>query len=122
MFLDVLDLLYGVIDTIISSWDSATLFTVGDRDITFWNLLLGFFIISLIFTFFLVPRGGSVTESINNFERGANISRDRKYSRDRRAESDNRRAESTSYETYAANRSRKEDYSRRYINERRSRK
>lgn len=59
MFLDILSWLYDCLDRIIEALDKDTLFTVGTVPISLWELMLGFFTVGIIFSFFLKSRGGS---------------------------------------------------------------
>lgn len=72
MFLEVLELLYDCLDRIISALDGPSLFTVGTVSISLWELVLGFFTVSIIFSFFLRPREGSVLGSVSNNNRRNN--------------------------------------------------
>lgn len=68
MFLSVLDMIFSGVSSVVSAYD-VHLFSVGSVSVSFWELLLGLFIIGLIFGFFLVPRSGSVLQSAGNINR-----------------------------------------------------
>ena len=58
-FLDVLDFIFSNLSDVVSALDSDTLFSLGNVNITLWNLILGGLICFIIFGFFLRNRGGS---------------------------------------------------------------
>lgn len=71
MFLTILDMLFGVIESVIDAL-KVDLFTVGSVSISFWELLLGMFTVGLLFSFFLKSRPGSgvdVARKIDKYER-----------------------------------------------------
>ena len=65
-FLDVLDFIFSNLSTVVSALDSDTLFSLGNVNITFWNLILGGLICFIIFGFFLRNRGGSAWSAASN--------------------------------------------------------
>ena len=73
MFLDILELIFDNFEGVVRAFD-VPLFTVGTVDISFWELLLGIFTVSIIFGFFLVPRPGSVLSAAGNLQRGGRSS------------------------------------------------
>lgn len=119
MLLEILDMFYSCIDSVIDAYNSTYLFEVGNRGITLWHLMLGIFICSLIFGFFLVPRGGSVADSVSNLESYHNRSKAAE-ARAKAAEERGKAAEArNSYDAYKERRSRNESYAKRYNQERR---
>lgn len=86
MFLDILNWLYDCLDRIILALDNNTLFAVGTVSISFWEICLGFFTVSIIFGFFLRPRDGSVLGSFSNINKAnnADIRRNQRTHRGRR--------------------------------------
>lgn len=66
MFLEVLDMLFDSLETVVSSLN-VHLFSVGTVSISFWQLILGLFITSVIFGFFLKERAGSGIEGIGSY-------------------------------------------------------
>lgn len=117
MFLEILDLIYESLKEVINALD-VPLFYIGDVDITFWEIVLGFFIVNIIFGFFLRERMGSGLGAIkihNDFENSQRQQRMREADRDNREAYNRAMSEyRQSYEYYAEKRSRNEEYARRY--------
>lgn len=65
-FLDVLDFIFSNLSDVVSAIDSDTLFSLGNVNITLWNLILGGLICFIIFGFFLRTRGGSAWDTASN--------------------------------------------------------
>ena len=65
-FLDVLDFIFSNLSEVVSALDSDTLFSLGNVNITLWNLILGGLICFIIFGFFLRNRGGSAWGAASN--------------------------------------------------------
>ena len=65
-FLDVLDFIFSNFSDVVSAIDSDTLFSLGNVNITLWNLILGGLICFIIFGFFLRNRGGSAWGAASN--------------------------------------------------------
>lgn len=65
-FLDVLDFIFSNFSAVVSALDSDTLFSLGNVNITLWNLILGGLICFIIFGFFLRNRGGSAWGAASN--------------------------------------------------------
>ena len=65
-FLDVLDFIFSNLSAVVSALDSDTLFSLGNVNITLWNLILGGLICFIIFGFFLRNRGGSAWGAASN--------------------------------------------------------
>lgn len=65
MFFEALELIFNGISSVVSALD-VRLFSVGAVDITFWEVILGIFVVGLIFSFFLAPRMGSGLQGILN--------------------------------------------------------
>lgn len=114
MFLDVLELIFSCMESVIDSL-KVDLFSIGSVGVSFWELIFGLFVTGIIFSFFLMPRSGSVLAGVGNLARAENReSREKSRENSRLAEKEVRR----SYEYYAENRSRNEEYSARYKAER----
>lgn len=113
MFLDVLELIFSCMETVIYSL-KVDLFYIGKVGVSFWELILGLFVLGIIFSFFLAPRSGSVLQGVGNLSRSE--SRDSR----EKARLSEKEARLT-YEYYAENRSRNEAYSARYKAEHRRR-
>ena len=71
MFLDILELVFDSFEGVINAL-KVDLFTVGTVGINFWELVLGFLTIAVIFGFFLAPRAGSGIQVISNENKKAN--------------------------------------------------
>ena len=65
-FIDVLDFIFSNLSDVVSALDSDTLFSLGNVNITLWNLILGGLICFIIFGFFLRNRGGSAWDTASN--------------------------------------------------------
>lgn len=119
MFLELLDLIYESLKEVINALD-VPLFYIGDVDITFWEIVLGFFTVNIIFGFFLRERMGSGLGAIkihNDFENSQRQQRMRQADRENREAYNRAMSEyRQSYEYYAERRSRNEEYARRYKN------
>ncbi len=117
MFLEILDLIYESLKEVINALD-VPLFYIGDVDITFWEIVLGFFVVNIIFGFFLRERMGSGLGAIkihNDFENSQRQQRMRQADRENREAYNRAMSEyRQSYEYYAEKRSRNEEYARRY--------
>lgn len=75
---------------VVSALDSDTLFSLGNVNITLWNLILGGLICFIIFGFFLRNRGGSAwgaASNILNYENKREQSLVRQESRSRSSNS-----------------------------------
>ena len=119
MLIDILDMFYSCIDSVIDAINNTYIFEVGNRGITLWHFMLGLFICSLIFGFFLVPRGGSVADSVSNFDSARERGKS-EVARSKAAEARSKAAEArNSYEAYKERRSRNEAYAKQYNHERR---
>ena len=89
MFLDVLNLIYSSLERVIEALD-VPLFEVGLVSISFWELLLGMFTVTIIFGFFLRERMGSglgTIKNVNDFENAQN-NREFRYSYSRKYNSE----------------------------------
>ena len=65
-FLNVLEFIFSNLSAVVSALDSDTLFSLGNVNITLWNLILGGLICFIIFGFFLRNRGGSAWDTASN--------------------------------------------------------
>lgn len=65
-FLDVLEFIFSNLSQVVSALDSNILFSLGNVNITLWNLILGGLICFIIFGFFLRNRGGSAWGAASN--------------------------------------------------------
>lgn len=89
-FLDVLDFIFSNLSQVVSALDSDTLFSLGNVNITLWNLILGGLICFIIFGFFLRNRGGSAWGAVSNissYENKKELARSRQDSRSRSSNS-----------------------------------
>lgn len=73
LFNDVLRMIYDSLKSVINALD-VPLFIIPNSnvDITFWELLLGFVLVGVIFGFFLAPRPGSGLQTMSNENKKAN--------------------------------------------------
>ena len=76
-FLDVLELIFSNLSAVVSALDSDTLFSLGNVNITLWNLILGGLICFIIFGFFLRNRGGSAWGTASNISNYVNKNNER---------------------------------------------
>lgn len=111
MFLDVLEMIFVNFEGVINALD-VTLFSIGSLSVTFWQLLLGFLTVSLLFGFFLTPRSGSVLDA-------AGVFKDERAARDARLHREADSAHRNSYAYYKEQRDLKEGFSNRYNSEKR---
>ena len=67
LFNDILRMIYDSLKSVINAFDVPLFMIPGtDVDITFWELLLGFLLVGIIFGFFLAPRSGSGLQAMSN--------------------------------------------------------
>lgn len=90
-FLDVLDFIFSNLSSVVSALDSDTLFSLGNVNITLWNLILGGLICFIIFGFFLRNRGGSAWSAASNMLSYENKKEQSRYRDDSRSRSSNSR-------------------------------
>ena len=66
-------MIYDSLKSVINALD-VPLFMIPQTnvDITFWELILGFLIVGIIFGFFLAPRAGSGIQTMSNEHKKAN--------------------------------------------------
>ncbi len=65
MFIEILNMISSGIRSVVNAID-IELFSVGSVSITLWEIILGLFVVGLIFSFFLAPRMGSGLQVIGN--------------------------------------------------------
>lgn len=87
MFLDILDMIFDSFSDVVEAYN-VPLFSYGSVEITFWELILGIFTVSILFAFFLRQRSGSVfgsVENINEYEKSHQRAVDRAQAREYRS-------------------------------------
>lgn len=106
MFADILRMIFDSFKDVINAFDVPILNYDG-ISFTFWEIVLGIFTVSLVFGFFLRTRGGSVLDSVGNYN---------EYQNSKRAEAE-RQAEkdfNNSFQGYAQKRYIREMYNYEY--------
>lgn len=71
MFLDVLELIFSSMESVIDAL-KVDLFSIGSVGINFLEVIFGLFVTGIIFSFFLMPRSGSVLQGVGNLARSEN--------------------------------------------------
>ncbi len=64
--LDIFNMIFDCIDSVFDTLDTSVIFQLKNTSVSLGDMLWGFFILSVIFTFFLVPRAGSGLGGIRN--------------------------------------------------------
>ena len=74
LFEDILRMIFDSFKNVVSAFDVPLFMIPGSSvSISFWELLLGFLTVGIIFGFFLKPRSGSGLQTISNENKKANV-------------------------------------------------
>ena len=129
---DVFRMFFDCFKSVFSTLESSYLISIAGVDVTLMDVLWGFFLLSAIFTFALVPRAGSGLGGVGNVLTFMRDDFNRENREQRRKESELRRQNESfarfkareddkewrnSYEHYASNRQRNYEYFKRYNKE-----
>lgn len=73
LFSQILRMIYDSLKSVINALKVPLFIVPGTEvDITFWELILGFLLVGIIFGFFLAPRAGSGLQATSNENKKAN--------------------------------------------------